>query len=83
MAENNIKTTLYTRNVFSPEEADLYELTQLSGITIDSHVFKIITDLLKMNTQPAAIVKVSVGWMILIYMWQLNNVFPISLPKPG
>lgn len=58
MAENNIKTTLYTRNVFSPEEADLYELTQLSGITIDSHVFKIITDLLKMNTQPAAIVKV-------------------------
>ena len=59
MAENNIRTTLYTRNVFSAEEADLYELTQLAGITIDSEVFKIITDLLKMNAQPAAIVKVS------------------------
>ena len=59
MAENSIKTTLYTRNIFSPEDADLYELTQLAGVTLDPNVFKIVTDLLKLNVQPASIVKVS------------------------
>ena len=59
MAENSIKTTLYTRNIFSPEDADLYELTQLAGVTLDPNVFKIVTDLLKLNAQPASIVKVS------------------------
>jgi len=58
MAENSIKTTLYTRNIFSPEDADLYELTQLAGVTLDPNVFKIVTDLLKLNAQPASIVKV-------------------------
>ena len=59
MAENSMRTTLYSRNLFSPEEADLYELTQLAGVTIDAHVFKIITDLLRLNTHPSAIVRVS------------------------
>ena len=59
MAENSIRTTLYTRNIFSPEEADLYELTQLAGVTVDAHVFKIVCDLLKLNVHPSAIVRVS------------------------
>jgi len=58
MAETNLSAPIYSRNIFSPEEADLYELSQLAGVTLDPNVFKIIVDLLKMNTHPTAIVQV-------------------------
>ncbi|XP_044131786.1 mitotic-spindle organizing protein 2B [Bufo gargarizans] len=43
------------KKVLSPEEAELYELTQAAGILMDQEVFKIIVDLLKMNVAPLAV----------------------------
>lgn len=43
------------KKVLSAEDAELFELTQAAGITVDQEVFKIIVDLLKMNVAPQAV----------------------------
>ncbi|XP_046570748.1 mitotic-spindle organizing protein 2B-like [Haliotis rubra] len=50
-----LQFSLLSKNILTPEEAELYELGQLGGITLDPGVFKIIMDLLKMNVAPTAI----------------------------
>ncbi|KAK6183794.1 hypothetical protein SNE40_002425 [Patella caerulea] len=58
MASNKsevLRYTLSSKNVLTPDEAELYELTQLAGVLTDPSVFKIILDLLKLNVAPAAI----------------------------
>ncbi|XP_035690886.1 mitotic-spindle organizing protein 2B-like [Branchiostoma floridae] len=47
-----------SKNVLSGEEADLYELCNLAGITMDPHVFKIVLDLLRLNVAPMTILQV-------------------------
>ncbi|KAF6017924.1 MZT2B [Bugula neritina] len=49
--------TLTSSLPFNVEETELYELTELAGVTIDPKVFKIILNLLKLNIQPKAIVE--------------------------
>ncbi|XP_066272709.1 mitotic-spindle organizing protein 2B-like [Branchiostoma lanceolatum] len=47
-----------SKNILSGEEADLYELCNLAGITIDPHVFKIVLDLLRLNVAPMTMLQV-------------------------
>ncbi|XP_054468734.1 mitotic-spindle organizing protein 2 isoform X3 [Anoplopoma fimbria] len=49
------KYAIKKKKVLSAEEAELFELTQAAGITVDQEVFKIIVDLLKMNVAPQAV----------------------------
>ncbi|KAF7644940.1 hypothetical protein LDENG_00213330 [Lucifuga dentata] len=49
------KYAMKKKKVLSAEEAELFELTQAAGITVDQEVFKIIVDLLKMNVAPQAV----------------------------
>ncbi|KAK5852266.1 hypothetical protein PBY51_023748 [Eleginops maclovinus] len=49
------KYAIKKKKVLSAEEAELFELTQAAGITMDQEVFKIIVDLLKMNVAPQAV----------------------------
>lgn len=51
------KVTLTRLNSKSPEE-ELLDLCNLSGVTLDPDVFKIVMDLIKMNVQPTALVQV-------------------------
>ncbi|XP_020777293.1 mitotic-spindle organizing protein 2 [Boleophthalmus pectinirostris] len=55
VSANVQKYAIKKKKVLSPEEAELYELTQAAGIIIDQEVFKIILDLLKMNVAPQAV----------------------------
>ncbi|TSK72045.1 Mitotic-spindle organizing protein 2 [Bagarius yarrelli] len=43
------------KKVLNAEEAELFELTQAAGISMDQDVFKVIVDLLKMNVAPLAV----------------------------
>ncbi|XP_019623654.1 PREDICTED: mitotic-spindle organizing protein 2-like [Branchiostoma belcheri] len=47
-----------SKNVLSGEEADLFELCNLAGITMDPHVFKVVLDLLRLNVAPMTILQV-------------------------
>lgn len=49
------KYAIKKKKVLSPEETELFELTQAAGVTMDQEVFKIIVDLLKMNVAPQAV----------------------------
>ncbi|XP_076020144.1 mitotic-spindle organizing protein 2 isoform X1 [Genypterus blacodes] len=49
------KYAMKKKKVLSAEEAELFELTQSAGVTVDQEVFKIIVDLLKMNVAPQAV----------------------------
>ncbi|XP_055087838.1 mitotic-spindle organizing protein 2 isoform X2 [Periophthalmus magnuspinnatus] len=55
VSANVQKYAIKKKKVLSPEESELYELTQAAGIIIDQEVFKIILDLLKMNVAPQAV----------------------------
>ncbi|XP_071179563.1 mitotic-spindle organizing protein 2B-like [Mytilus edulis] len=57
MSQQTLKYTLLSKNVLTLDEAELYELSQLAGITLDPNVFKIILDLLKMNVAPTAVLQ--------------------------
>ncbi|KAL8615768.1 hypothetical protein ACOMHN_040263 [Nucella lapillus] len=46
-----------SKDVLAPDEMELYELTQLAGVTMDPSVFKIILDLQKINVAPMAIMQ--------------------------
>ncbi|PVD32887.1 hypothetical protein C0Q70_08334 [Pomacea canaliculata] len=50
-----LRFQIRSKNVLTQDEAELFELTQLAGITMDPSVFKIILDLLKLNVDPTAI----------------------------
>lgn len=50
-----ITLTKRTRLVLTAEEAELYELCSLAGVTIDPDVFKSLVDLLRMNVAPSAV----------------------------
>lgn len=52
-----IRAQLVSKAVLSPDETELYTLTQLAGITVDQQVFKIILDLLKLNVPPIKIMQ--------------------------
>ncbi|BFZ19007.1 hypothetical protein BsWGS_22046 [Bradybaena similaris] len=52
-----IRAQLVSKAVLSPDETELYTLTQLAGFTVDQEVFKIILDLLKLNVTPVKIVQ--------------------------
>uniref|UniRef100_A0A3B4AVD3 Mitotic spindle organizing protein 2B n=1 Tax=Periophthalmus magnuspinnatus TaxID=409849 RepID=A0A3B4AVD3_9GOBI len=54
VSANVQKYAIKKKKVLSPEESELYELTQAAGIIIDQEVF-IILDLLKMNVAPQAV----------------------------
>lgn len=43
------------QNILSAHERELYELAQISGITINPHVFKILLELLQTDVSPAAV----------------------------
>ncbi|XP_030075039.1 mitotic-spindle organizing protein 2B isoform X2 [Microcaecilia unicolor] len=49
------KYALKKKKVLNAEEAELYELAQAAGISMDQEVFKILVDLLKMNVAPLAV----------------------------
>ncbi|XP_056146725.1 mitotic-spindle organizing protein 2 [Lampris incognitus] len=49
------KVAVSKKKVLSPEDSELFELTQAAGITMDQEVFKIMVDLLKMNVAPQAV----------------------------
>ncbi|XP_034997702.1 mitotic-spindle organizing protein 2 isoform X2 [Hippoglossus stenolepis] len=55
VTSNVQKYAIKKKKVLSVEEAELYELTQAAGLTIDQEVFKIIVELLKMNVAPQAV----------------------------
>ncbi|XP_031731043.1 mitotic-spindle organizing protein 2 isoform X3 [Anarrhichthys ocellatus] len=55
VTSNVQKYAVKKKKVLSAEEAELFELTQAAGITVDQEVFKIIVDLLKMNVAPQAV----------------------------
>ncbi|KAG7498822.1 hypothetical protein JOB18_021649 [Solea senegalensis] len=55
VTSNVQKYAIKKKKVLTAEEAELFELTQAAGITIDQEVFKIIVDLLKMNVAPQAV----------------------------
>ena len=57
MSQQTLKYTLLSKNVLTLDEAELYELSQLAGVTLDPNVFKIILDLLKMNVAPVAVLQ--------------------------
>lgn len=52
---HTLKYTMYTKNVLTPDEAELYELSNLAGVVMDVKVFKIVVDLLRLNVAPTAI----------------------------
>ncbi|XP_032395577.1 mitotic-spindle organizing protein 2 [Etheostoma spectabile] len=55
VTSNVQKYAIKKKKVLSAEEAELFEVTQAAGITMDQEVFKIIVDLLKMNVAPQAV----------------------------
>ncbi|XP_010791687.1 mitotic-spindle organizing protein 2 isoform X5 [Notothenia coriiceps] len=55
VTSNVQKYAIKKKKVLSAEEAELFELTQAAGVTMDQEVFKIIVDLLKMNVAPQAV----------------------------
>ncbi|XP_040014044.1 mitotic-spindle organizing protein 2 isoform X1 [Xiphias gladius] len=55
VTSNVQKYAIKKKKVLSAEEAELFELTQAAGITVDQEVFKIMVDLLKMNVAPQAV----------------------------
>ncbi|XP_033951185.1 mitotic-spindle organizing protein 2 isoform X4 [Pseudochaenichthys georgianus] len=55
VTSNVQKYAIKKKKVLSTEEAELFELTQAAGVTMDQEVFKIIVDLLKMNVAPQAV----------------------------
>ncbi|KAL3041916.1 hypothetical protein OYC64_019984 [Pagothenia borchgrevinki] len=55
VTSNVQKYAIKKKKVLSVEEAELFELTQAAGVTMDQEVFKIIVDLLKMNVAPQAV----------------------------
>ncbi|XP_054908456.1 mitotic-spindle organizing protein 2 isoform X2 [Poeciliopsis prolifica] len=55
VTSNVQKYAIKKKKVLSPEESELFELTQAAGITVDQEVFKIMVDLLKMNVAPQAV----------------------------
>uniref|UniRef100_A0A8C6WJH2 Mitotic spindle organizing protein 2B n=1 Tax=Neogobius melanostomus TaxID=47308 RepID=A0A8C6WJH2_9GOBI len=55
VSANVQKYAIKKKKVLSAEDAELFELTQAAGVTIDQEVFKIIVDLLKMNVAPQAV----------------------------
>ena len=40
MSQQILKFTLLSKNVLTPDECELYELSQLAGVTLDPQVFK-------------------------------------------
>lgn len=52
-----INVSLTSKNVLTLEEVELYELSQLAGVTLEPATFKIILDLLKMNVSPQAVLQ--------------------------
>jgi len=50
-----VRAQLVSKAFLSPDEMELYELTQLAGCTLDQEVFKILSDLLKMNVSSEAL----------------------------
>jgi hypothetical protein len=40
MSQQTLKYTLLSKNVLTLDEAELYELSQLAGVTLDPNVFK-------------------------------------------
>ncbi|KAK7087620.1 mitotic-spindle organizing protein 2B-like [Littorina saxatilis] len=52
-----LRFQIRSKDVLAPDESELYELTQLAGVTMDPSVFKIILDLLKVNVDPRAIMQ--------------------------
>uniref|UniRef100_A0A3Q3WFY7 Mitotic spindle organizing protein 2B n=1 Tax=Mola mola TaxID=94237 RepID=A0A3Q3WFY7_MOLML len=55
VTSNVQKYAIKKKKVLSAEDAELFELTQAAGVTVDQEVFKIIVDLLKMNVAPQAV----------------------------
>ena len=39
-----MRFTLLSKNVLTPEESELYELSQLADVTLDPDVFKYVRD---------------------------------------
>ncbi|KAL5016150.1 hypothetical protein ScPMuIL_005739 [Solemya velum] len=52
-----LKFSVTSKKVLTPDELQLYELSQLAGLTFDPSVFKILLDLLKMNVSPTAVLQ--------------------------
>ncbi|XP_076452955.1 mitotic-spindle organizing protein 2-like isoform X2 [Babylonia areolata] len=50
-----LRFQIRSKDVLAPDEMELFELTQLAGVTMDPSIFKIILDLLKVNVAPMAI----------------------------
>ena len=46
-----------TRLSSKSQEEELFDLCNLSGVTLDPDVFKIVMDLIKLNVQPTALVQ--------------------------
>ncbi|GFO06896.1 mitotic-spindle organizing protein 2b [Plakobranchus ocellatus] len=51
-----LRAQLRSKATKNPADMELYELSQLAGITMDPHVFEILLDLLRKNVPPEAIV---------------------------
>ncbi|XP_015278059.1 PREDICTED: mitotic-spindle organizing protein 2B-like isoform X2 [Gekko japonicus] len=50
-----VGATRSRRKLLTTEEAELFELAQAAGTSIDPEVFKILLDLLRMNVAPTAV----------------------------
>ncbi|KAL8177971.1 UNVERIFIED_CONTAM: hypothetical protein K2H54_024555 [Gekko kuhli] len=50
-----VGSTRSRRKLLTTEEAELFELAQAAGTSIDPEVFKILLDLLRMNVAPTAV----------------------------
>lgn len=67
-----LRAQLRTKGTRNPADMELYELSQLSGITMDPHVFEILLDLLRKNVTPDAIVEMLRSMCIPAYQ-RLHN----------
>lgn len=54
-ASSKITLTKRSRLILTAEEAELYELCNLAGFTIDPDIFKSLLELLRMNVVPSAV----------------------------
>ncbi|RUS75992.1 hypothetical protein EGW08_016237, partial [Elysia chlorotica] len=52
-----LRAQLRSKGTKNPADMELYELSQVAGITMDPHVFEILLDLLRKNVAPDAIVE--------------------------
>ncbi|GFR79305.1 mitotic-spindle organizing protein 2B [Elysia marginata] len=67
-----LRAKLRSKGTRNPADMELYELAQLSGITMDPHVFEILLDLLRKNVSPDAIVEMLRSMCLPAYQ-QLHN----------